>query len=347
MKRKSFLTALGALAVTPAIALRSAKDIGPIGTPETGRAVRQPAVRWPAPLREGDRIGISAPAGRVTDPDAFPKIASTLREMGLEPVFAPGVREAYGYLSGTDERRAADLNAFFADPGIAGILALRGGWGSNRILPLLDFDVIARNPKFFCGYSDITSLLNSIHARTGLVTFHGPNSNSTYTPWTREHFLDVAFARRERYVLRPDDSVAPSRIVGGAAEGRLLGGNLTVFTSILGSDYVPDLTGAILFLEDIGEDVYRVDRMMSQLALSGILEKISGFVFGRCTDCDESAPFTLTLSQVLQDYLSPLSIPAFYGTMISHGQDIFTLPVGWTVRLDADRFEITFAGPST
>ena len=297
---------------------------------------------WPEPLKEGSRVGIVAPASRITDPDVFKQIKKSMDELGLIPDFGPSVNAAYGYLSGTDQERANDLNEYFRNPDIDGIFALRGGWGSSRILPLLDFEAISANPKFFCGYSDITSLHLAIHAKTGLVTFHGPNSNTEYTEWTKEHFVDVAFAKKSRYELRPAPEMESFTIREGKASGRFFGGNLTVLTSLIGTQYLPDLAGSILFLEDIDEDVYRVDRMLSQLALSGILSQVSGVVFGKCMLCDESKPNTLTLRQVLEDHLLPLEIPAFYGTMISHEKDIFTVPVGWPVNIDASGFTIEF-----
>lgn len=297
---------------------------------------------WPEPLKQGSRIGIVAPASRITDPEVFKQIEKNMNDLGLVADFGPSVTSSYGYLSGTDEVRANDLNTYFQNPDIDGIFALRGGWGSSRILPLLDFESIKRHPKFFCGYSDITSLHLAIHAKTGLVTFHGPNSNTDYTPWTREHFIDVAFARKSQFRLEPDNGTDSYTIQGGKAQGRFFGGNLTVLTSLIGTEFMPDLTNSILFLEDIDEDVYRIDRMLSQLSLSGILNSLSGVVFGKCMLCDESKPNTLTLRQVLDDYFLPLEIPAFYGTMISHDKDIFTVPVGWPVVLDADTYTIEF-----
>lgn len=297
----------------------------------------------PNPLRAGDRIGIVAPAGRVYDPLVFTQIEERFKGFGLEPVFGQSVRAAYGYLSGQDSVRAGDLMRFFTDPDIQGIMALRGGWGSNRILPLLDFDAIANNPKFFCGYSDITSLHLAIHARTGLITYHGPNANSDYTEFTRTHFLDAAFARSSAFNLLPMEGQTSRTIHPGKASGPLLGGNLTVLTSLIGTPYIPSFDGAILFLEDIKEDVYRVDRMFSQLELAGVLDQISGFVFGVCLDCEESRPETLTLAQVVDHYISSRKIPSFFGTMISHRPDIFTLPVGQSVSMDADTFAIRYS----
>lgn len=297
---------------------------------------------WPEPLKAGSRVGIVAPASRITDPDVFKQIEKSMEELGFIPDFGPSVKSAYGYLSGTDEVRARDLNSYFENPDIDGIFALRGGWGSSRILPHVNFESIRNNPKFFCGYSDITALHLAIHAKTGLVTFHGPNSNTEYTPWTREHFVDVAFGKKMKYRLEPHADMDSYTILGGKATGRFFGGNLSVLAALVGTEYLPDLSNAILFLEDIDEDVYRVDRMLSQLALSGILANLSGIVFGKCMLCDESKPNTLTLRQVLEDYFLPLNVPAFYGTMISHEKDIFTVPVGWPVEIDADHFTIEF-----
>ena len=340
MNRSDFFWGIGGL-VSGLILSKSHSNSTSVPTNKNSSRSDMPLV-WPRPLKEGSKVGIVAPASRITDPDVFKQIEKSMLDLGLKPDFGPSVKAAYGYLSGTDQERAVDLNSYFENPEIDGIFALRGGWGSSRILPYLDFEAIRNNPKFFCGYSDITSLHLAISAKTGLITFHGPNSNTEYTPWTKEHFLDVAFGRKSSFILEPPSNLESYTITQGKATGRFYGGNLSVLTSLIGSDYMPNLTGAILFLEDIDEDVYRVDRMLSHLALSGVLGKLSGVVFGKCMLCDESRPNTLTLQQVLKDHLLPLNIPAFYGTMISHDKDIFTLPVGWPVEMDASTFTISF-----
>ena len=184
-----------------------------------------------------------------------------------------------GYLAGSDEDRAADVNRQFEDSSVAGIVAVRGGWGCARILPLLDYQLIGRNPKILVGYSDVTALLLGIHSKTGLVTFHGPVGIGPWNSFTVEHFTRILFEGQAVELSNPrflGDNLTQVQnriqtIVPGVARGRMLGGNLTVLSAIVGSSYLPDWNDAILFLEDIQENIYRVDRMLTQLALAGIL----------------------------------------------------------------------------
>lgn len=293
----------------------------------------------PGRLKSGDTIGFIAPAGIVFDSNEYDRMEKVMEGMGLHVVFGEHVKERHGYLAGTDEVRASDLNRFFADSGIDGIITVRGGWGCNRLLPMVDFENIRTNPKFFCGFSDITSLHMSIYQATGLTTFHGPNGTSDWTIFTQNYFRKIAFGVGDKMFLENPviEKNEIQTINSGITRGRLLGGNLTVITSLIGSRYIPDMKGAILFLEDIEEDVYRVDRMMSQLQLSGILNNINGFVFGRCSNCRESRPVSLTLKEVLDHYLNPLEVPAFYGSMISHEPNNFTIPIGVQAEMNADK----------
>lgn len=250
-------------------------------------------------------------------------------------------------MAGKDEDRVEDLHQMFSNPAIDGILCIRGGYGSNRILELIDFNLIAANPKPFIGFSDITSLHMAIYKNTGLITFHGPVGKSSWPEYTRNSWVDVLQdAKNPLYEIPSEQKDAAYTINSGKSTGILLGGNLTVLTSLLGSDYLPSFDNAILFLEDVGEDIYRVDRMFSQLKLSGILNKINGLAFGKCTNCDESAN-GLSLQQVFDDYLSDLEIPAFYGAMISHEELNLTIPVGVQATIDGDAKTIELLEPGT
>lgn len=296
----------------------------------------------PRALKAGDTIGLIAPAGVVLDPDDFDRMQNVLEEMELRVKFGKHVRKRHGYLAGKDKERAEDLNRFFSDPGIDGIITVRGGWGSSRILSLVDFQQIKKNPKFFCGFSDITTLHMSIFKNTGLVTFHGPNGTSDWTIFTRNQFKKVAFGETDIVLANPPKEVSSLiTIQKGKAKGLLFGGNLTILTSLIGTGYLPDMKGSLLFVEDIGEPVYKVDRMLSQLLHAGILPHIAGFVFGRCINCQESRPYSLTLEQVLGDYLKPFEIPAVYGKMISHDPNNLTIPIGVEAELDADSGTLT------
>lgn len=290
----------------------------------------------PHRLKLGDTIGLISPASTLPEENTYDEIIDTITGMGFQVKEGPNARKRYGNLAGKDQERAEDLNAMFADPTVDAIIPYRGGWGSNRILDLVDFDTIANNPKPLIGFSDITSLLLAIYAKTGLVTFHGPVGKSEWNAFTRSNFEKVLMSDRPASLGNPFDStVSVQTISPGKVQGRLLGGNLTVLTSMLGSDYLPDWEDAILFLEDVGEDVYRIDRMLTQLKLNGILEKISGFIFGRCTNCEKGNNYSLNLEQVLKDHIQVTGTPSFYGSMIGHIDHMFTLPIGISSEMDA------------
>ena len=205
----------------------------------------------------------------------------SLEALGLKVKFGGHLLDRHGYLAGKDKDRAADINAFFGDPSIRAVLPIRGGWGSSRLLPYLDYELIRRNPKIVLGFSDITALLLAIHAKSGLVTFHGANGMGRWDGWSVDYLKRVLFDGQQvtmenKRELSDRNSITQidyrvQTITPGTARGRILGGNLTVLTTILGSPYLPDWNGAILFCEDIGEDPYRVDRMLTQLKLAGAL----------------------------------------------------------------------------
>jgi muramoyltetrapeptide carboxypeptidase len=232
---------------------------------------------------------------------------------------------------------------------------VRGGWGCARILPLINYDAIAGNPKILCGYSDITALILGVHAQTGLVTFHGPDGISTWNAFSVEWFKRVLFGGEAVTMRNPrtiGDNLAPAKdrievITPGTARGPLAGGNLSVLAGIVGSPYLPDWEGAILFLEDVGEDIYRIDRMMTQLRLAGILGRLAGFVFGKCSNCSPGEGYgSLTLPDVLHDHVAPLKIPAWGGAMIGHLESKFTLPIGIAAEIVAGEGTIRLLEPA-
>lgn len=297
---------------------------------------------FPAPIRKGDTVGIITPSSPLYDDAGYAIAEKNMQTLGLNVRWGTHVGKRKGFLAGTDAERKADLEAMFSDPEVKAIVCLRGGSGAARLLDKLDYALIARNPKIFLGYSDITAFHQAIHTQTGLITFHGPVANSPWTPLIFRQFEQLFFEGRfPDYVPAPDGF---RTLTPGTASGRLLGGNLTVLTGIAGSRYFPDFRDSILFLEDIGEEPYRIDRMLSQLALTGALQQLNGFVFGRCTDCESSRPEnSLTLEQLLDDYIKPLGIPAFQGALIGHLDEQYILPVGARVLIDADRGSLTIA----
>lgn len=320
--------------------------------PEAAAASPRAAPIRPPRLRPGDRVGLVNPATAAFDTTAIEIAKESLEALGLEVVLGPNYFARRGYLAGTDEQRASDIMGFFRDESVRGIWA-RGGWGSARVLPRLDYDVIAANPKVLVGYSDTTALLSGVHRRTGLVTFHGPFPRSRFTADAQRALLfdGAAPTLANPTEVAADETVQTEdrvqTLVPGKATGRIVGGNLTVLTAIVGTPYVHAFDEAILFLEDVNEAIYRVDRMMTQLALSGALSRIRGFVFGRCTDCPPGDGHgSLTLEDVLRDHVEPLGIPAFRGTMIGHISKQFTIPLGVEVEMDADAGTIRVTEPA-
>ncbi len=301
-------------------------------------------------------MGLVNPAGVVWEPVNVEIVEESLAVLGFKTKRGPSLLARRGYFAGTDEQRAADLNAMFADPEVRAIHCVRGGWGSARILPLLDWKTIAKNPKILLGYSDITALLLALHARTGLVTFHGPVAAAQWNPFNVGYIKRVlqegeAVTFENLKEIDEDDlTVVENRVQTlrpGTARGRLLGGNLTVLTSLVGSDYLPDWEGCILFIEDVEEAPYRIDRMLTQLRLAGILQKARAVVWGSCTDCRPGVGFgSLTVNEVLHDHLLPLGVPAWSGAMIGHIDRQFTLPVGLEVEVDAKAGTIRMVEPA-
>ncbi len=312
-------------------------------------------VTKPKRLKEGDLVGFINPAGAMFNPDGAEIAREAMAALGLQSKYGDHLFDRYGYLAGRDEDRAADINSFFADPEVKAVLALRGGWGCNRLLPLLDYDLIRENPKIVMGMSDITGLLLGIYAKTGLVNYYGPTGGSSWNEFTTENARRVLFdgeALTMRNKVSTDDRLVQVKnrvltITKGTARGPLLGGNLTVLTAMVGSDYLPDFDGSILFVEDLNEEIYRVDRMLTQLSLAGILDRISGFVFGDCKNCDPGGGYgSLTLLEVLSDHIAPLGVPAWYGSMIGHIADKFTVPLGVEAEIDADEGTIKLLEPA-
>lgn len=323
MNRRDFLAAAGAAALPTA-------------------AFSQRRLVKPPRLRPGDTVGLVSPATAAFEREPEAIRAEALESLGLEVVTGEHYFDRFGYFAGEDEARAADINRFFADPDIRMIFA-RGGWGSARVLPLLDYELITGNPKILLGYSDATALINGVHSQTGLVTFHGPSPLDRYSAgWFERVIMGGDVVTMENLAEIDEEELVQTEhrvrtLSGGKARGPILGGNLTVLTAILGSTYVPDFEGAILFLEDVNEAVYRVDRMLTQLSLAGILDRISGFVFGRCTECEPGSGYgSLTLEDVLDQHIRPLGIPAFSGSMIGHIDQQFTIPLGIDMEIDAD-----------
>lgn len=343
------MTGLAALMASPALPTFSGAALA---APAGGKRIKPPRIK------PGDTIGLIEPASASDDPFDLVLVEEAIRAMGLVPKRAPNLLKRYGYLAGQDKERASDINAMFADKDVKAIFAVRGGWGAARALPFVDWDVVRANPKFLIGYSDITALHMAIAAKGGAVTLHGPNASSAWGRASVESFKSIAFdggtplfenpkATEDRLVQRRWRTI---KIRGGKAQGHLLGGNLTVLTALAGTPYLPDFSGAILFLEDIDEAEYRIDRMLTQLGQAGVLKSLAGVVFGQCTNCrdpDGSGPGGgFTLNSILRQHFEPLGIPAFEGAWFGHISDQFTIPQGVMAEIDADAGTLRLLEPA-
>jgi len=338
MNKRSFLKSLGLLAASsPMLAFDFSRSSSP-----------NPLL--PAALLRGQTVGIISPSAASADRMEYTFAKEAMEAMGLKVKVGSNFKNRFGHLAGTDEERAADFNAMFADPEVKAIICLRGGSGAARILPLIDYEQVKANPKPLLGYSDITALHCALQSQTGLISFHGPNGSGSWNSFHANQFQQLFFDQKllsfKNDVTKGDDLVAKGNriqtLIGGTVDGKILGGNLTVLTALSGSIYYPDFQDSILFIEDVGEDPYRIDRMMSTLKLNGTLGKIKGFVFGQCSDCKPGNGYgAFTVDQIMDQYIIPLNIPAYIGAMIGHIPKQFIIPVGARVRMNADQGSIT------
>lgn len=291
-------------------------------------------IRPPA-LRPGARIALVAPAGPLGD-GAVDRAIDRVRAWGFEAVPGAHVRKRHGYLSAMDPERAQDLNAALADDSVDAVWCLRGGYGVMRILPDVDWESLARRPRAVIGFSDNTALHLGIQ-RMGMTSFHGPHpATNELNDFSRDSLLLALTSTDAPGALPfPADAPPAAAITGGAAEGRLVGGNLSLIAATLGTPYAIDANGAILFLEEVGEASYRVDRLLQQLRLAGVLDGVAGIALGAFTEGGDDADSPGVLD-VLADVLGGLGVPVAHGFPFGHVDDNWTLPVGVRARLDAD-----------
>lgn len=288
----------------------------------------------PKALKIGDTIGIIAPSSPPRDSKVIDPAIKALKQLGFKVKPGRSIKKRNGYLAGSDDERAKDLNRMFADKTVDAILCLRGGYGAARILDKIDFNTIKKNPKIFCGYSDITGLQLAIYKKTGLVTFHGPmllrlcsakdRSDHTLVSWLRAVMSKTPYGDVSHGMPKKKSK----SIVRGSARGELLGGNLSIIASLVGTEYLPSFSGKILFIEDVNEAPYRVDRLLTQLLLSGALKGVKGVAIG---DFSGEGNY----SAVFRDRLLALKIPVVSGLPFGHINDHVTLPQGGIARIDA------------
>jgi len=311
----------------------------------------EPIVIKPPRLKVGDKLAIVAPGSYISEEELQDSIKN-LNLLGFDATYSDKILLQSGYFAGTDKDRAEDLMEKFSDKNVKGIVCARGGYGCSRILPMLDFDVIRSNPKVLVGYSDITALLYGIYQKSGLVAFHGPVGTSTFNDYSVNNFKKILIDPERTSLFQnstsgDDENVyGVSSIIKGKRKGRLVGGNLSIMVSLIGTEFDVDYSNKIIFIEEIGEEPYRIDRMLTQMIQAGKLKHAAGVMMGIFRNCeakekDPSFTKTFTLMEVLQDRLSKLKVPVVYGMSFGHVKDKFTIPFGALAELDADKQTFT------
>ena len=299
-------------------------------------------MRVPPLLSAGARVALVAPAGPLRGPEELDASIANARSLGWEPISGANVLARHDYLGGTDAERLGDLNAALADDRVDAIWCVRGGYGSMRILPHVDWASLARRPRALIGFSDVTALHAAAGTRCGLVTYHAPTARGALTDFSRASLVRAVVEGRDSC----GDAHGARTLRGGHARGRLVGGNLALLASLVGTPFAPDYRGALLLLEDIGEPAYRIDRMLTQLRLSGALDEIAGLVVGHFT---ESAPghdlSPHALDALVAEAAGVAGVPAIAGAPVGHVDDQWTIPLGAVARLDADARTVTVELP--
>ncbi|HUG13744.1 MAG TPA: LD-carboxypeptidase [Thermomicrobiales bacterium] len=316
------------------------------------------APRRPNKLSPGDTLGVVSPSSPSTRDSDLERFRRWAHEHEFEIKVFAHASDRYGYLAGSDEARGHDVSAAFADGGVDAVVTMRGGFGGWRTVPHVDFEVVRANPKLFIGYSDTTALHLAIGRQADLVTFYGPSASSLIgrgaSQYTLRHFLRAARDAAPLGVIEkdPDDPFTWS-VTPGVAEGPLRGGCLSLLAQSLGTPWEVDWDGCIVFVEDVNEEPYRIDGMLTHLKLAGTLDNVAGFVVGEHVDCGPrqfrpSYPYgTFSTEDVYRQHLEPLGVPVMVGLPCGHGKHLATLPLGALARLDADRLTLEVLEPAT
>jgi muramoyltetrapeptide carboxypeptidase len=292
-------------------------------------------MRKPAPLRRGDVVGVIAPAGAVDEPRVRAGIGA-LEEAGFRVRLGAAALKRAGYLAGADDERLADVHDMFRRPEVKAIIAARGGYGSGRLLPLLDLSVVRHHPKIFVGHSDITFLLNAFVQCAALVTFHGPMANGLpQSPAARDGLCRLLGGDRDGW-----NPAAPQVIRPGTAEGILVGGCLSIVVSMLGTPHAIETRGRLLFLEDVNEKPFRIDRMLTQLRQAGALDAVAGVIFGEMDGCTAPGSPPVSVCEVIAEAFRAAPYPVVAGVPSGHGAGTLTLPLGIRARLADERLSL-------
>ena len=304
----------------------------------------------PKRLRKGDLIGVISPASSPNELERIEKGVKYLEGLGYKVDVGKNVGKVHGYLAGTDEERLDDLHSMFSNKDVKAIFNVRGGYGSGRLLDKINYGLIKRNPKIFVGYSDITALQMAFLKKTGLITFAGPMvavdfASDNVDPFTEENFWKIITSSKKIGKINNPNNEKFYTLSKGRGEGSLIGGNLALLISLMGTDYQPNFSNSVLLLEDIGEDPYRIDRMFYQLKYAKVFSKIKGVILGRFVDCyiKDKTQSSLTLNDVISDYLEELKIPVLYNVKHGHIKENLTIPWGLKTKINTSRcfIEIT------
>lgn len=332
IKNAGLVTAVSLVPFSQAIARTGKQDV-----------IEKPRI-FPARLKQGDLIGLVTPGSPIVKKQLEETIEK-LENLGFRTYHTDSVLSQYGYFAGPDRERADDLMHMFNNKDIDGIFCVRGGYGSIRILDMLDFELIAQNPKVFIGYSDITALLSSIYEQTGLITFHGPLGISEFNDFTLRSLKKIVMnpVNHYKYPYKRENDTKDNpefdlyTINEGKAEGELIGGNISVLDSMIGSRFETNFENKVVYLEETEEKTYRVDKMLVHLLQATNLKKAAGIVMGAFNECNFNDEPRLTLKEAIGDLLKPLDIPVSYGLSFGHIDTMLTIPNGIMARMNADR----------
>ena len=347
MKRRNFIKTISSAGVAASIYPNSLND---------NRSLPKKSLEKPKRLKRGDTIGLITPGSYISEQEKLESI-NNIKSLGFNIVYTDRLMQKNGYFSAMDIERAADLMEMFERTDVQGIMCARGGYGCARILPYLDYDLIADNPKPLIGFSDVTALHYAIYKNSNLVTFHGPVSISTFSKFSVKYFEDVLMNPTFELTLInsvTDNNYNPYGITiisDGVAEGELIGGNLTLAVSLIGTEYDIDYSDKIIFLEEFLEEPYRIDRMLTQMIQAGKFENAAGIALGvfKLCESDKTNPSfqnSYTLMEVLQDRLGNLGIPVIYGLSFGHVVDKFTIPFGVKAELNTETKTIKLLEPA-
>lgn len=332
MKRRNFTASL----LLGGVALAAGKP--------SSNACREKKIIKAKRLKKGDRVGVITPASFIND-KGLEQTVKNLEKLGLKVELSKHIRARHGDFAGTDEQRLQDFHYMFSNTDIDAVWCARGGYGSARILPRLDYKLIRNNPKVFIGYSDITAMHCAIRKYSGLITFHGPVGSTEHTDYTLSELQKVLFeglaphkimlSKANQTLAAEDDTYQAKNLHEGVGEGELIGGNLSLLAGSVGTPYAPDIKGKILLIEDIGEKPYRIDRMLTSMRQAWPLNEVAAIALGVFNDCEnKEGSQALSLQQTLKDRLADLNVPIIYGLSYGHIDNMCTLPIGVRTRLD-------------